>query len=103
MTKTNVQPFRAGHLLFERIKFCIDVYKRQVYLGCKFDGNIDTIINIAKEKKFDVYKFRQQSHTYGSVSYTHLDVYKRQEYLCTASLRVMSDVGKILAVEIRQT
>lgn len=36
-----------------------------VYLGCKFDGNIDTIINIAKEKKFDVYKFRQQSHTYG--------------------------------------
>lgn len=23
MTKTNVQPFRAGHLLFERIKFCI--------------------------------------------------------------------------------
>ena len=51
--------------LDEPVKLQMRNLINRVYLGCKFDGNIDTIINIAKEKKFDVYKFRQQSHTYG--------------------------------------
>lgn len=37
----------------------------RVYLGCKFEGDTDAIITLAKEKKFDVYKFKLQSNTYG--------------------------------------
>ncbi|WP_279063333.1 DUF2971 domain-containing protein [Alistipes finegoldii] len=50
--------------LDEPVKLQMRNLINRVYLGCKFDGNIDTIINIEKEKN-DVYKFRQQSHTYG--------------------------------------
>ena len=50
--------------LNDLVKLRLSNLINRVYLGCKFDGDPDAIITLAKEKKFDVYKFKLQSNTY---------------------------------------
>lgn len=52
-------------VLSDPVKLRLSNLINRVYLGCKFDDDTDAIFTLAKEKKFDVYKFKLQSNTYG--------------------------------------
>ena len=64
----------------------VDVYKRQeskLYEIATFkNGKYDTAIKyyLVETKTLDGYTLDQTKHEVTSVSYTHLDVYKRQVY-----------------------
>ena len=79
----------------------LDVYKRQVEIGVKFiaipylmeedrpgtpkfEGNVKLCEEIAKACKAHGIQTLYHNHDFESVSYTHLDVYKRQCSMCSA-------------------
>ena len=76
-----------------------DVYKRQIYNSAKM--TLDEVIAVMKAAEADG-KMTVRLHTGEPVSYTHLDVYKRQvEHLPFQTERAEKSFAKEVYVALR--
>ena len=58
----------------------LDVYKRQTWIRFKSSKKLTEKYMAILHSEEDNYPKREKQAVYGAVSYTHLDVYKRQIY-----------------------
>ena len=91
METYNYNDFKEAGIDVEFVQDNQSSSRKGVLRGLHFQINYpqDKLVRVVSGEVFDVaVDLREGSATYGPVSYTHLDVYKRQRYVCPFRLYI---------------